>query len=68
MPCLRQNKRPAGLQKFLLNYGQEPEDIRERVVIIRKRNVKKERQRRIDEFVLRADINAAYREMKKKKT
>ena len=56
------------MQKFLLNYGQEPEDIRERVVIIRKRNVKKERQRRIDEFVLRADINAAYREMKKKKT
>jgi hypothetical protein len=54
-------------QKFLLNYGQEPEDIRERVIIIRKRNVKKERQRRIDEFVIRAEINAAARRHMKKK-
>lgn len=53
-------------QKFLLNYGQEPEDIKERIVIIRKRNVKKERQRRIDEFVIRAEISNAARRHKKK--
>ena len=52
-------------QKFLLNYGQEPEDIQERVVIIRKRNVKKERQRRIDEFIVRAEINSAAKKAKK---
>jgi hypothetical protein len=50
----------------LLNYGQEPEDIRERVIIIRKRNVKKERQRRVDEFMVRAELNSAYRSLKKK--
>jgi hypothetical protein len=37
------------------------------VIIIRKRNVKKERQRRIDEFVIRAEINAAARRHMKKK-
>jgi len=58
--------RKIKFQKFLLNYGAEPEDIRERVIIIRKRNVKKERQRRIDEFVLRAELNAAARRQKKK--
>ena len=59
---------PVVLQKFLLNYGQGPEDIQERVVIIRKRDVKKERQRRIDEFAARAEINAAFKELKKKET